>query len=107
MTLSQVSHFDDGAAVWVCLCRSMHHDNVWEEMATVSIQAGVVLGKKKIHPLLLNELKKSFVEFQIGAPAPCTGSVFQDIFLICHDVMKPREIICRLSEAAGRHQMGG
>lgn len=81
MTLSQALHFNDGAAVWVCLCSRMHPDNVWEETATASIRAGVVLGeKKKKFTLLLNELKKSFVEFQIGAPAPCTGSVFSGYF---------------------------
>lgn len=40
VTLSQVLHFDDGAAVWVCLCSRTHHDDVWEETATASIRAG-------------------------------------------------------------------
>lgn len=47
VTLSQVLHFNDGAAVWVCLCSRVHPNNVCEETATISIWAGVVLGKKK------------------------------------------------------------
>lgn len=65
VTLSQVLHFNDGAAVWVCLCSNRLNSGRGR------------FGKKKPKTLtlLLNELKKSFVEFQIGprlpAPAVC------------------------------------